>query len=132
MRYLSILLVCLFLSATVSAQQQERYSRAKIHLDAKKHTISDLARLGIAVDHGQHKKNTFFISDLSAHEIKAARKAGFKVDILIKDVSKYYRDQNKPQSKSGQKTTAVTRRARSFSPGHLRRLFYLYRDAGDP
>lgn len=98
----------LFQSTSAMAQKQNRYSRAKIHLDAQQHSISDLGWLDIAIDHGQHKKNTFFISDFSAREIRAAGKAGSKVDILIKDVSQYYHGQNKQQNANGQKTTAAT------------------------
>ena len=111
MRHIITLVLCLFFTVAAPAQQHEKYARARIHLDGKAHTITDLAALGLAVDHGEYKKNTFFTSDFSMHEIKAARKAGFKVDILIRDVSKYYRDQNK--TKSGAKTTTST----SCTPG---------------
>ena len=105
MKCIRLLFVFLLLASSVFAQKQERYSRAKIYLDTKTHTIKDLSSLGVAVDHGEYKKNTFFITDFSASELKAIRKAGFKVQILIKDVSKHYREQNK---KSAQKTTTST------------------------
>ena len=106
MKLLHIILAMLLLATNVSAQKQERYSRAKIYLDTKQHTIQDLAKLGVAVDHGEHKKNTFFVTDFSATELKAIRKASFKVQIIIKDVSKHYREQN--SKKTGQKTTTST------------------------
>lgn len=103
MKAVRILLVLLFCVYGAFAQKQERYSRAKVFLNATDHTIRDLSGLGVAVDHGEYKKNTFFITDFSASELKAMRKAGFRVQIIIKDVSKHYRDQNKPGK--GQKTT---------------------------
>lgn len=87
-------------AGNISAQKREKYSRAKIYLDPSGHTINDLSALGIAVDHGDHKKNAYFVSDFSSAEIARARKAGFKVDIVIADVSKYYREQNKKKSTS--------------------------------
>jgi carboxypeptidase T len=95
MRLVLLLVAFTFLFNTAPAQTQEKYSRAKIYLDAGNHTMSDLSALGLAVDHGEYKKNTFFVSDFSRHEIKKARKAGFKVEIVIADVAKYYEDQNK-------------------------------------
>jgi carboxypeptidase T len=105
MKYICFFLAALFYLNTASAQKQERYSRAKVYLDNKQHTIRNLSGLGVSVDHGEYKKGTFIITDYSAHEIKAIKKAGFKVDILIRDVSKHYRDQNK---KAAGKTTTST------------------------
>lgn len=67
---------------------QERYSRAKIW--TKSHELQELSELGLAVDHAAMKKDTYIISDFSASSIEKARDAGFKVDILIKDVKAYY------------------------------------------
>ena len=106
MKALRLLLVFIFSVSIAFAQKQERYSRAKVYLNAKDHTIRDLSSLGVAVDHGEYKKNTFFTTDFSATELKAIRKAGFKVQIIIKDVSKHYREQNKPGK--AQKTTTST------------------------
>ncbi len=102
--------IILFLAFTLAinishAQTPQHYSRAKIYLDANRHTIRDLSALGLAVDHGEYKQNTFFISDFSEHEIAKARNAGFTVDILIEDVVKHYQDQNK---KPAAKTTSVS------------------------
>jgi carboxypeptidase T len=106
MRSLLLLLATLFIFHTGFAQKPQLYSRAKIYLDESGHTFTDLAKLGIAVDHGDYKKNTYFISDFSASEISMVEKAGYKVDIIIKDVSQHYRDQNK--KKEAAKTTAVS------------------------
>lgn len=101
----SIFVAFLLLLNTAFGQKTERFSRAKILLD-KEHTITGLAQLGLAIDHGGHKRNTFFISDFSESELAAARNAGFKVEIVIDDVQKHYRDQNK--KKVAEKSTAVS------------------------
>lgn len=89
-----ILLLLSAISISVSAQK-EKYSRAKIYLDSKEKSINHLASLGLAVDHGEHKKNNYFISDFSEREITIAKENGYKVDILIDDVASYYNNQNK-------------------------------------
>lgn len=104
MKQFLTIITLFFLCLTTSAQTNEKYSRARINLD-NQHTINGLARLGLAVDHGEHKKNTFFVSDFSASELKQAREAGYKVDIVIDDVQKHYREQNK---KKEAKTTATS------------------------
>ena len=70
----------------------QNYSRAKIFTDSK--GLQTLAELGIAVDHGTVKRETFFISDFSENEINQIREAGFQVEILIPDVQAYYVNQN--------------------------------------
>ncbi len=69
--------------------QQIKYNRAKISLDAQ-HSIKQLAQLGVEVDHGYYAKNAYVINDFSEKEIQLISNQGFKVEILIDDVSKYY------------------------------------------
>src|SRR3954470_24074835 len=104
MKQLFLLLVLTLLVNCAIAQKQEHYSRAKIYLDNKGHSLNDLAALGLAVDHGESKKNTFFISDFSDSELALARNAGFKIEIIIGDVVSHYQEQNKKKAK---KTTGV-------------------------
>jgi len=104
MKSLSIL-ISFMVIVLVAGAQQSQYSRARIYLDAKGHTLRDLSGLGLAVDHGEYKKGTWFTSDFSAGEIEKARQAGFKVDIIIGDVVQHYQDQAK---KKEEKTTAVS------------------------
>jgi len=78
------------LCATFSYAQQ--YSKVKIYTDNS--GLQRLAELGVPVDHGIHKKNTFFISDFSTQEIESIASSGFMFEILIEDVKEYYRNQN--------------------------------------
>jgi carboxypeptidase T len=104
MKYSSLLATLLLFVNVLSAQKAEKFSRAKINLD-QSHTISRLSAMGLATDHGEHKANTFFTSDFSATEIQKAKNAGYSVEIVIDDVSKHYREQNK---NTAEKTTAVS------------------------
>ena len=97
-------IIALFFNSAY-AQKPQHYSRAKIYLDADDHNMKKLSSLGIAVDHGEYKKNTFFVSDFSDIEISNAKQAGFTVEIIIADVVKHYQDQNK---KKAERTTAVS------------------------
>lgn len=68
------------------------YSRAKIITGSD--GLKQLAELGIAVDHGTVKRETYFISDFSSAEIQQIKDAGFEVEIIIADVKQYYIDRN--------------------------------------
>lgn len=86
---LSILLVTLFVQF-VQAQDQMLYSKVRISLTGK--GIHELALTGVDITEGQYKKDTFFETDLSTDELNRVREAGFTFEVLISDVSNYYRE----------------------------------------
>ncbi|HIF14372.1 MAG TPA: hypothetical protein EYQ86_03205 [Bacteroidetes bacterium] len=57
--------IYLFMSCVLFSQDMD-YSRVKISL--LKHSIQEISSMGLAVDHGEHKKGMFFTSDLSNKE----------------------------------------------------------------
>ena len=71
---------------------QQKYHKAKILLNG--HSIEQLASLGLPVDHGEHKKDHFIISDFSENDLLVAEENDFLVEILIPDVQKFYVNQN--------------------------------------
>jgi carboxypeptidase T len=87
------LLLTLCASIALSFLYAQDYSRCKIYTGND--GLQALAALGIAVDHGSGKENTFFISDFSAAEIQAIAAHGFTYEVLIPDVKAHYRDQNR-------------------------------------
>lgn len=101
-----LLLLC-FLAAGLHVCAQD-YSRAKIIADQQ--GLQRLMELGIAIDHGQIKRDTWIVSDFSADELELARQNGFGVEILIADVQEFYRNQNsaKPASDEQEKNTDCT------------------------
>jgi hypothetical protein len=101
------------LSLSMLSLAQE-YSRAKIHTDSR--GLQQLAELGIAIDHGHVKQDTYFISDLSVSEIQQVRDAGFEVDILIPDVKQFYIDRNAAASEPTRNTTCSGTGAGTFIP----------------
>ncbi len=72
---------------------QQRYSRVKIFTNSE--GLSQLASLGVAIDHGITKKNTFFISAFSQAEIETMKNNGFQYEILIEDLKAFYIERNK-------------------------------------
>lgn len=94
----SILLLCtLFCISFNLTAQTEGFHRAKIYYsDAAQ--LSRLAELGVDLDHGQHKKGHSYESDFSTVELAKVREAGLEYEVTIKDVDKFYVDQNNPAS----------------------------------
>ncbi len=95
----SLFIIFLFIGLSLNAQNQADYSKVKIWLLDK--SIQELQALELATDHGEHKRNTWFVTDLSNIEIALAKQAGFTVDILIEDVQAFYRERNQtPNTKN--------------------------------
>ena len=86
-----IVIFCFFLSVSVIAQT-EKYHRVKIDISTK--GIIELAKAGLAVDHGDYKKGVYFTSDLSDSELKLVKQLGYTFEIQIQDVANFYAHQN--------------------------------------
>jgi hypothetical protein len=72
--------------------ETEKYSRVKIIIDGHQ-DLYKLANNGLAVDHGEYKNGTWFISDFSEREIQKITDLGFAMEIMIDDVQKFYVNQ---------------------------------------
>lgn len=72
--------------------QSLSYSRMKVWFDGK--SPLKLAELGIDMNEGETDTAGAFTSDFSNIEIDLIKEAGFRTEILIKDVSEYYKLQN--------------------------------------
>lgn len=71
----------------------QNYSKCKIFTNSE--GLTTLSNLGIPVDHGIYKQDSYFISDFSAREIEIMRQNNFQVEIMIADVTKFYQDRSK-------------------------------------
>ena len=71
MKTILSLVLILTITPFVSAQ---KYSRVKVN--ANNQELRQIANLGVAVDHGIRKKNTFIITDLAEEEINILRSKG--------------------------------------------------------
>ncbi len=92
-----LLLIILMVSclSNVKAQQQT-YQRARIWLDDK--PLSQLAATGIDLMECLHKQKAYVESDFNVDELRKVSSAGFRYEVLIDDVSKFYRERNKKTS----------------------------------
>lgn len=121
-----------FISIHTIAQNQ-KYSKVKFHLDAKEHSLKKLSSI-IGLDHGDYKKNEYFISDFSESDIAKARQYGFNAEILIEDVSSYYAKRKQDDKNQTEKlnsacgnaaVTALVNTPSNFSLGSMGG-FYTY------
>jgi PKD repeat protein len=111
MHHIRILFV--FVLITTFAFTQD-YSRVKVFANAE--GLAQLSNLGVAVDHGTYKQNTFFISDFSSREIQIMQENGFEFEILIPDVQQYYIDQIASDVPQKNAACSGTPQASGFSP----------------
>lgn len=84
-----ILLLSLLLCAQLNAQN---YSKVKIYTDAA--GLTELAELGLAVDHGDWKQGTFFIGDFSEDDLEVLEASDFDYEVVVKNVKAYYAEIN--------------------------------------
>lgn len=97
-----LILISLFLFAEIS-YAQSNHSRARIWTgDAG---MRKLSSLGVDTDHGEYRKGVWFVSDFSTEELQQITDAGFKVEILIDDVKKSYREQNQLPAEHSHKSS---------------------------
>lgn len=102
MKKLTALLCVALISAT--AFTQESWSRVKVFgTDAQ---LRQLGTLGLPVDHGEHKPNHHFVTDLSSSDIQKLDENGFVYEILIQDVKAHYVMQNEINDYKGQDRAA--------------------------
>ncbi len=98
-----ICILALFYVQTTFAQMQ--YHRVKVY--TPENSIRDLAALGIETDHGQLRPGVWFITDLSDFEITKISNAGFRYEVMIADVQKFYTQQNIISTPVVSKSTAA-------------------------
>ncbi|MEI8005405.1 MAG: M14 family zinc carboxypeptidase [Bacteroidota bacterium] len=92
MKHLLALLLLLILPALIHAQT---FQEVKIH--AAPESLKTIASMGIAVDNGTYGNGTWQ-TILSTTEVSKVRNAGFVIDIIHADYSKYISERNKAAS----------------------------------
>ena len=104
MRKYFILTVLIFISVFANAQSGE-YKKAKIWFDGK--NSSQLAKLGVDLLEGEYKRGTWFVSDFSERELERIKQGGFRTEVLIDDVQKFYRERAQQSAPTQQRSSAV-------------------------
>jgi len=91
---------------------QTKYHRAKIYYNSAKDLFL-LANQGVVIDHGKHKKGVFIESDFSENELNIAKTLGLKYEVLINDVSSYYKQQS--NTKTQNKNASCTANSQNYT-----------------
>lgn len=86
MKKIAILLAIIGLPFIGISQLQ--YSKVKIYVNNAE--LVEISNLGVMIDHGKHKPDHWFITDLSEEDIEILVANGISHEILIDDVSAYY------------------------------------------
>ncbi|MCX8211694.1 MAG: M14 family zinc carboxypeptidase [Lewinella sp.] len=94
---LTLLLFVLAFSFLSLTAQTEGFHRAKIYYSDAAQMLR-LMEMGVDLDHGRDKNGYSYESDFSAAELSRIREVGLNYEIIIKDVDKFYVDQNNPAS----------------------------------
>ena len=71
----------------------QQYAKVKIY--ANNDEFKELINLGLPVDHGERKENTFIITDFSASEVQVLIDNNFTFEYVIFDVKAYYAEHSK-------------------------------------
>ena len=99
MNHIRLLIFCAFFPFLCFSQKSEKFHKVKINYTSPADLVK-LANQGVCIDHGLHKKNHFFISDFSESEIEKMLSLNFDYEILINDVTHFYKQRNKLSNKS--------------------------------
>ncbi len=67
---------------------QLNYSRVKIY--ATNAELAEIRTLGVTIDHGKHKDNYFFVTELSELEVDILEANSIPYEVLIEDAASYY------------------------------------------
>ncbi len=103
--YKLFLLLCLFALPLLGFSQQNTYSRVRIFLDGK--NPATLLQNGIDLTGGNPKAG-WVTSELSAAELARVSGAGFRYEVLINDMQKYYLQRNEEAQNQLKNTSATT------------------------
>ena len=99
MNHIRLLIFFAFFPFLCFSQKNEKFHKVKINYTSPADLVK-LAKQGVCIDHGLHKKNHFFISDFSESEIEKMLSLNFDYEILINDVTHFYKQRNKLSNKS--------------------------------
>ncbi len=88
------------------SESVQQYSRIKIWLDGK--PVSDLAKLGLDLTEGESRKGIWYVSDFSSNEVTKIQNAGFRTEVVIADVKKFYQNRIESSARNAQPASTQT------------------------
>ncbi|MGQ9847275.1 MAG: M14 family zinc carboxypeptidase [Bacteroidales bacterium] len=84
----------LMLSGSIAYSQNIIYSKVKVYINQKE-DLQKISGLGIALDGVYLKKYEYIVGEYNQNDIEKLKNAGYKVDLMIEDMSKFYEERNK-------------------------------------
>lgn len=87
-----LILPFLNVNSQLHTHENSKYAQVKIWLIDK--NIQEFRNLNLDIDHGVFKKNTWFETPMSYHEIDYLKANNYEVDILIEDLQEFYHYRN--------------------------------------
>ena len=102
-----------FFSA-ISFSQTQNYSKVKIYTTNE--GLLKLAELGLPVDHGTRKFNTFLITDFSEDQIQVLQDNNVSFDVLIENVKEFYVNQAANSVSTAKNVNCVSSGGGAFIP----------------
>ncbi len=111
----TISLLCILCILSFSVFGQSDYSKVRIFVPD--YRLTELSDLGIPIDHGIRKKDTWLDTDLSQSQIQSLIAHQFDYEILIEDVTSFYIDRNsQPQAESDRAACDGNSTTTGFNP----------------
>jgi carboxypeptidase T len=92
MKKTALVFALVLATCTSILAQTGNYKRLRIYTNDA--GLVKLTTLGIETDHGDYRKNVWFVSDFSQAEIAKIQNAGFRYEVLIDDVKHHYAHQS--------------------------------------
>lgn len=90
---LRILLTAFFIFILIPMLHAGNYHRVKIFLHEQ--SIEQLLETGVASEFAEVKKGVYVMGEFSEDELQSVSEAGFSFEIIIEDVSDFYRNRNR-------------------------------------
>ncbi|NVO18702.1 MAG: immune inhibitor A [Bacteroidetes bacterium] len=112
-----LLLICLMALPFLGISQQTTFSRVRIYLDSR--DAKSLLKTGVELN-SYDLKTSSYTAELSQEELKLIAEMGFRYDVMIKDVQKYYLERNKSTDPLQKNTSATNDLATEWPvPAHF-------------
>jgi hypothetical protein len=90
MKQFLLLLLPLFFGVSLHAQEVHH----RVRIDLEQHSLQELSRLQLGIDHGHHVAGEYLVSDVGESALQKLRAAGVPYRIIIPDVGDWYARQN--------------------------------------
>ena len=97
--YRLVFVISIIVCFNNSIFSQEKYLRVKLQI--AKEQIPVIANLGVTVDGNIDVENDYLVLEISDKEVELLKNNGYKYEVVIDDMTKYYVQRYEDELKSG-------------------------------